>query len=113
MEADEKNKEENKEITIKFGKGNVTNFTSKDGKEYAKVVFRYEGKWHHFVVPAKHVHENQYGKGMWCKLFAEGHTKVSTNDKDENGKYKVSVVGNKDLKSMVESYKKKEKKTNR
>ena len=64
MGADEKNKEEKKEITIKFGKGNVQKFTGKDGTEYAKIVFRDGEEWKSFVMPAKYVHENQYGKGM-------------------------------------------------
>lgn len=111
MGADEKNKEEKKEITIKFGKGNVQKFTGKDGTEYAKIVFRDGEEWKSFVMPAKYVHENQYGKGMWCKLLAEGHTKVSTNVKGEDGNYLSSTVANKDLKAIVESYKKKQKKS--
>ena len=113
MGADGKNKEEKKEITIKFGKGNVQHFKGKDDVEYAKIVFRHDNEWKSFVIPAKYVHENQYGKGMWCKLLADGHTKVSTNAKGEDGNYINSIVENKDLKAMVESYKKKEKKTKR
>ena len=30
-----------------------------------------------FVLPAKAVHENQYGKGLWAKIPADGHTTLT------------------------------------
>ncbi len=30
--------------------------------------------WASFVLPAKSDHENQYGKGLWAKIPADGHT---------------------------------------
>ena len=68
--------------------------------------------WQTFVVRANHVHENQYGKGMWCKLPAEGHTTLRRSmraGEDEAGKplweTVKTQVSNKELKAMVEKYK--------
>ena len=33
--------------------------------------------WASFVLPAKAVHENQYGKGLWAKIPADGTTVVT------------------------------------
>ena len=33
--------------------------------------------WASFVLPAKAVHENQYGKGLWAKIPADGHTTLT------------------------------------
>lgn len=68
--------------------------------------------WQSFAVPAKAVHENHYGKGLWMKLPLHGSTTVSRDVRagyDENGKgiyekQKRSVT-NIELKAMVESYK--------
>lgn len=30
-----------------------------------------------FVLPAKAVHQNQYGKGLWAKIPADGHTTLT------------------------------------
>ena len=34
-------------------------------------------RWASFVLPAKAVHENQYGKGLWAKIPADGHTTLT------------------------------------
>lgn len=106
------------EITLKFGKGCVGDeFKGKDGNSYREILVPNVDKddrrpWQTFVVKANHVHENQFGKGMWCKLPAEGHTTLRRNVKagqDEQGRPVWNVektkVANKDLKKMVEAYK--------
>ena len=64
-----------------------------------------------FVLPAKSVHENQFGKGLWAKIPAEGHTTVTKPERTDgvDGEIvwenrKESVL-NAELKEMVESYK--------
>ena len=106
------------EITLKFGKGCVgEEFQGKDGNKYKEILVPNQDKddhrpWQTFVVKSNHVHENQYGKGMWCKLPANGSTTLKRNVKigqDEQGKpiwdTEKTKVPNKDLKKMVESYK--------
>ncbi len=106
------------EITLKFGKGCVGNeFEAKDGNTYCEIKIPNADKndhrpWQTFVVKANQVHENQFGKGMWCKLPAEGCTTVQRQVKagvDENGKDKWTTlktkVPNHELKKMVEAYK--------
>ena len=111
-------KKEFKEITLKFGKGCVgEEFQGKDGKAYKEILVPNPDKndhrpWQTFVVKANHVHENQFGKGMWIKLPAEGHTTLrrsvvigeKPDGKKEWGTEKTSV-SNTDLKKMVEAYK--------
>lgn len=111
-------KKEFKEITLKFGKGCVgEEFQGKDGKAYKEILVPNPDQndhrpWQTFVVKANHVHENQFGKGMWIKLPAEGHTTLrrsvvtgeTPDDKKEWGTEKTSV-SNADLKKMVEAYK--------
>lgn len=111
-------KKEFKEITLKFGKGCVgEEFQGKDGKAYKEILVPNPDKndhrpWQTFVVKANHVHENQFGKGMWIKLPAEGHTTLrrsvvigeKPDGKKEWGTEKTSV-SNADLKKMVEAYK--------
>ena len=105
------------EISIKFGKGLAEPFTAKDGKEYMRIYIPNQDKsdktpWESFVLPAKSVHENQYGKGLWAKIPAEGTTTVTKPVKtgqDENGKniwndVKIQMP-NKELKERVEVYK--------
>ena len=65
-----------------------------------------------FVLPAKAVHENQYGKGLWAKIPADGTTvvtKPTLQGQDEAGKNiwqdVKTQVPNRDLKSMLEAYK--------
>ena len=107
-----------KEITLKFGKGCVgEEFQGKDGKAYKEILVPNPDKndhrpWQTFVVKANHVHENQFGKGMWIKLPAEGHTTLrrsvvigeTPDGKKEWGTEKTSV-SNADLKKMMEAYK--------
>ena len=109
------------EITLKFGKGCVGDeFQGKDGKAYREILIPNQDKddhrpWQTFVVKANHVHENQFGKGMWCKLPANGSTTVQRSVKvgqDEQGKpiwdTEKTKVPNKELKKMVEAYKDKD-----
>ncbi len=109
------------EITIKFGKGCVGEpFTGRDGKEYKQILIPNKDEndhspWATFVARSNAVHEDQFGKGMWMKLPADGQTKVSRSiitGQDENGKnvYETTsrTVTNRDLKGMLESYKNRE-----
>ena len=105
------------EVTIKFGKGLAEPFTSKDGKEFMRITVPNQDPadktpWASFVLPAKAVHENQYGKGLWAKIPAEGKTTVTKPTlmgQDEAGKNVwqdvKTDIPNRDLKAMVESYK--------
>lgn len=106
------------EITLKFGKGCVgEEFQGKDGNKYKEILVPNQDKndhrpWQTFVVKSSHVHQNQYGKGMWCKLPANGSTTLHRNVKvgeNEQGKpiwdVEKTKVPNKELKKMVESYK--------
>lgn len=57
------------EVTIKFGKGLAEPFQSKDGREFMRITIPNQDPtdktpWASFVLPAKAVHENQYGKGL-------------------------------------------------
>ena len=63
-------------------------------------------------MPAKVVHENQYGKGLWAKIPTEGSTVVTKpvlKGQDEQGKNiwedVKTKVPNKELKGRVEAYK--------
>ena len=98
------------EITLKFGKGCVGDeFQGKDGVKYKEILVPNQDKddhrpWQTFVVKANHVHENQYGKGMWCKLPANGTTTLHRSVKvgqDEQGKpiwdTEKTKVSNKDI----------------
>ena len=112
------NKTEKKmeEVSIKFGKGLAEAFTGKDGKEYMRILIPNEDKgdhtpWASFVLPAKAVHENKYGKGLWAKIPADGTTTVTkavqVGEKDgkrlwENQK---TAIPNRELKARVEAYK--------
>ena len=107
-----------KEITLKFGKGCVGDtFTGKDGKDYTQILIPNSDPedhrpWQTFVVRANAVHEDKFGKGMWTKVPAEGHTTVRRSvrtGEDENGKptwgQEDKRVTNEELKGMVEFYK--------
>ena len=53
----------------------------KDGKEYKQILIPNKDEndhspWATFVARSNAVHEDQYGKGMWMKLPADGHTTV-------------------------------------
>ena len=104
------------EISIKFGKGLAKPFTGKNGREYLRIQIPNEdpgdhSPWASFVLPAKSVHENQYGKGLWAKIPADGKTTVTksilTGEKDgkriwENER---TAIPNRELKARVEAYK--------
>lgn len=67
MSEQNRNYEQIEEITLHFGKGTVEPFTAKDGREMLKIVIPNADRsdhtpWASFVLPAKAVHENQYGK---------------------------------------------------
>ena len=114
----EGHEKEFKEITLKFGKGCVGDtFTGKDGKDYTQILIPNSNPedhrpWQTFVVRANAVHEDKFGKGMWTKVPAEGHTTVRRSvrtGEDENGKpvwgQEDKRVTNQELKGMVEFYK--------
>ncbi len=118
----EAEKKDFKEVTVKFGKGLVGEpFQGKDGKDYRQIKIPNQDEndkspWATFVVKANSVHEDQYGKGMWVKLPAEGSTTVRKDNvvgQDEAGKnvYETTKekVPNKELKARVEFYKDKDK----
>ncbi len=105
-------------VTLKFGKGCVNNeFTGKDGTDYKEIAIPNKDRsdkrpWRTFVVKANRVHENQFGKGLWCKLPANGSTTVKRSvfkGKDENGKSvwedQKEKIPNRELKALVEFYK--------
>ena len=111
-------KKEFKEITLKFGKGCVGEaFQGKDKNMYREILVANPDKndrrpWQTFVVKANHVHDNKFGKGMWIKLPAEGHTtlrrSVVTGEKPDGTKEwgtEKTKVSNAELKKMVEAYK--------
>lgn len=106
------------EITLKFGKGCVGNeFEAKDGNKYCEIKIPNPDQndhrpWQTFVVKSNQVHENQFGKGMWCKLPADGQTTIHRQVKtgiDNDGKPKWETqktkIPNRELKKMVEAYK--------
>ncbi len=109
------------EITIKFGKGCVGDaFLGKDGRIYRKISIPNVDEndrrpWQSFVVEAREIHDNKFGKGMWCKLPADGHTTLRRSAKggiDEQGKpiweNQYTKVSNVELKMLVEAYKEKD-----
>lgn len=105
------------EISLKFGAGLAEPFTAKDGRELVKILIPNKepgdkSPWASFVLPAKAVHENKFGKGLWAKIPADGTTTVTKPEltgQDENGKNIWTdvkrEVPNKELKGMVEAYK--------
>ena len=104
------------EISIKFGKGLAEPFTGKDGKEYMRILIPNQDKgdhtpWASFVLPAKSVHENKYGKGLWAKIPADGTTTVTKAVQvgEQDGKRiwenQKTAVPNRELKARVEAYK--------
>ncbi len=115
--AKEGQAQKREEVTIKFGKGLAEPFTSKDGREFMRITIPNQEPadktpWASFVLPAKAVHENQYGKGLWAKIPADGVTTVTKPTlmgQDDAGKNiwenVKTEVPNRDLKAMVESYK--------
>ena len=63
------------------------------------------------MLPAKAVHENQYGKGLWAKIPAEGHTTVTKPERTDGidgeiiWENRKESIPNAELKEMVEAYK--------
>ena len=105
-------------LTIKFAKGLVGEpFMSKGGKELVEITIPNSDPadkrpWQTFVLASRDVHEDKFGKGMWAKIPAEGHTTVQrqirSNPEAEGPAAWTSektVVSNADLKKMVEFYK--------
>ena len=105
-------------LTIKFAKGLVGEpFMSKGGKELVEITIPNSDPadkrpWQTFVLASRDVHEDKFGKGMWAKIPAEGHTTVQrqirSNPETEGPAAWTSektVVSNADLKKMVEFYK--------
>ncbi len=114
----EKEHQKIEEITLKFGKGCVGDtFKGKDGKEYTSILIPNSDPddhrpWATFVAKSNAVHEDKFGKGMWIKLPADGHTTIQRNEcigEDSEGKKiwekSKTKVANRDLKGMVEFYK--------
>lgn len=106
------------EVTIKFGKGLVGDpFTSKNGKELVEVLIPNRDPadtrpWESFVISPKMIHENQFGKGVWMKLPADGITRLSRSVRtgvDASGRptwgRETREVANTDLKRLMEAYK--------
>ena len=105
------------EITVKFGKGLLgTPFTAKTGRECFGISVPNmdpadKNPWGKIVVPTNHVHENQFGEGMWMKLPADGQTKmyrsVITGDTPD-GKHTYAntteMVPNRQIKAMMDNY---------
>ena len=106
-------REKKAEISLHFGKGLCQFFQSKRGEDLARIKIPNSPfeSWPSFVVPAKIVHDNQYGKGYWMKLPAEGKTTLSVSrritleDGSSGWQEKRFPVDNMELKKMVESYK--------
>ena len=92
-------------------------YFSRTGEQYMRISIPNQDPadktpWASFVLPAKAVHENQYGKGLWAKIPADGATvvtKPTLQGKDDKGKNiwqdVKTHVPNTELKAMVESYK--------
>ena len=104
------------EVSLKFGKGLCSFFAGKDGQEMAAIRIPSEkyDRWPQFVVPARIVHENRYGKGLWMKIPADGNTRLSVSkrirqpDGREDWTKEFFTVSNRELKDMVEAYKSKD-----
>lgn len=102
------------QITLHFGKGLCQFFTSKKGAELARIKIPNSPfeSWPSFVVPAKIVRENRFGKGYWMKLPKDGKTSMSVSkritneDGSQEWENKRLSVDNVRLKSMVEAYRK-------
>lgn len=106
------------EITIKFGKGLVGEpFMSKNGVECVQIRIPNADPadkrlWETCVVPARIVHENQFGKGVWMKLPANGTISLRRSelqglsaDCQEVYTNTFRKVSNQELKYMLERYK--------
>lgn len=118
MEHGETSRQSRDEVTIKFGKGLVGDpFTSKNGKQLVKIHIPNPDPvdtrpWESFVISPKMIHENQFGKGVWMKLPADGITRLSHSVRtgvDASGRptwgRETREVANTDLKRLMEAYK--------
>ena len=121
---DNRTEKKMEEISIKFGKGLAEPFTGKDGKEYMRILIPNQDKgdhtpWASFVLPAKSVHENKYGKGLWAKIPADGTTTVTKAVQvgEQDGKRiwenQKTAVPNRELKARVEAYKSRDRESTR
>ena len=108
-----------KEITIHFGKGLAHPLPTKLGRELVQILIpnrdiNDKTPWAYFLLPAKKVHENQFGKGLWAKLPANGTTVVSkpVQKGKEGGKVTWGRdqvrISNEELKAVVEACRTKE-----
>lgn len=116
MSKDTEQKEK-QEITIKFAKGLLGEpFKAQDGNTYVTVKIPNNSEqdhspWASFVLKDNHVHEDRFGKGVWAKLPAEGHTTINkprlAGQENGHNRYEdvKTQISNTDLKKMVESYK--------
>ncbi len=104
------------EVTIKFGKGLAEPFRSRDGREFMRILIPNQDPadkkpWASFVLPAKAVHDNQYGKGLWAKIPADGTTILTQPERITDGTGKTvwndekRELPNTELKALVEAYK--------
>ena len=108
-----------REVSIHFARGLAKPVTLADGREMMRVSIPNidsgdKSPWAYFLLPANIVHENQYGKGLWAKIRADGSTLVSKpiperreGDRTIWGRDQVRI-SNEELKAVVESYKTKE-----
>ncbi len=115
--AAEKAKAARREVSVKFGRGLVEDsFTTRNGTEMLSIRVpnrdpEDKRPWESFAVPAKMVHTNQYGKGLYMKLPEDGTTKLTRSvmkGQDDKGKNiwgsETRFVSNKELKAMMETY---------
>ena len=80
-----------------FNIGEISDYESM--KEYMRIQIPNQDQgdhtpWASFVLPAKSVHENQYGKGLWAKIPADGTTTVT----------KPVAVGDQDGKRIINNF---------
>ena len=110
-EAPDRNGEQ---LTITFGRGLCNYFTSKKtGKEMCavKIPGQGEGSWPQFVLPADRVRDSRFGKGVWARIPADGKTTLTVSRRVEAADGSTAwqkesfVVTNRELKEMVEAYK--------
>ncbi len=107
-----------KEITLRFSKGLVgKEFQSKSKIDCTEIRIPNQDPedkrpWQTFVVKANHVHEDQFGKGMWLKVPAEGNTTLSRSvvvgekpDGTREWGTEKTTITNRELKKLVEAYK--------
>ncbi|MCR5593776.1 MAG: hypothetical protein K6F79_08555 [Saccharofermentans sp.] len=119
QETQNAEKNEIKNLTIKFSRKLAKPFTGKDGKEFVAISIpnadpEDKRSWEEFVLPVERVHDDHYNsKTLWAKLPEDGKTTLSRSVKpsSQDGTWtkEERQVDNKMLKSMVEAYKQKNK----